>query len=226
MNAAQRASYPNLPGARGTETSREAARAVQPRASVLREEILAWLAQGPLTTRELTGRLAPTPYCNVQPRVAQLKAQGKIEPCPQLERSAAGWPVARWRLLTGPPHPSPLGQRHPDPHWGEKLRETMAADVVRALASEPKTSETLARELRQRESRAVTTVVSRLRRAKVLQPSGLHGLTRYGKRAVRWEIQPGPYAPEVPERLLAVVRQVLGPELTRTPTASQFATCE
>lgn len=225
MNLAQLACYPNVPGARGTETSREAARAVQPRARPLREDILACLAEEPLTTPELAERLAPTPYCTVQPRVAELKAARKIEACPERGRSAAGWPVNRWRLVTGPPSPDPAAlpdtpgpvrQLQTPPWWSRRMQERLCAGIVRALASEPKTSEAVAQELRLK-PKYVANLVSCLRQGGVLQPSGFHGLTRYGKRAVRWEIRDEPYAPEVPAPLLAVLRQVLGPELTAVP---------
>ena len=107
MILAQLARYPNAPAGRGTETSREAGRAIQPRARPLREDILACLAEEPLTTPELAERLAPTPYCTVQPRVAELKALGKVEACPERGRSPAGWPVNRRRLVTGRRPPAP-----------------------------------------------------------------------------------------------------------------------
>ena len=98
----------------------------------------------------------------------------------------------------------------------------MCERIVRALAPKPRTSEDLARELHGKPG-SLGALVSNLRRARVVQPSGFHGLTRYGKRAVRWEVREGPYAPEVPAGLLAVLREVLGPELTRPPSAPQFA---
>jgi len=231
MILAQLARYPNAPAGRGTETSREAGRAIQPRARPLRQEILACLAEEPLTTPELTERLAPSPYCTVQPRVAELKALGKIEACPERGRSPAGWPVNRWRLVTGPPSPGPTAvpdtpgpvpELKPRYSWGEMLRHSKCERIVRALASEPKTSGEVAEELHGKAA-TVGALVSNLRRARVVQPSGFHGLTRYGKRAVRGEVREGPYAPEVPAGLLAVLREVLGPELTRPPSAPQFA---
>ena len=230
MNTAQLARYPNLPGARGTETSRQAARAIAPRAKPLREEILAWLARGPLTTFELADRLAPTPYCTVQPRLSELKASGQVEACPERGRGPSGWSTTRWRLATGPRPPGPTAANTPDPDRRlryqtrllSKMREARSQRIVRLLASEPLTAEETAVRLKQKRE-TVGPVVSALRQSRIVQPSGLHGVTRYGRKAVRWTLHPGPYPPDTPPELLAVLREVLQAKFTHTTTPPALA---
>lgn len=72
------ASYPDAPGYRNPTTSRDAAQAIRPKASCLREKVLATLKEhGPMTTVQLAAHLG-WPYESLQPRTSELKAQDQI----------------------------------------------------------------------------------------------------------------------------------------------------
>lgn len=72
------ARYPNAPGYRNTDTSRAAAKAMEPRAGTIKAQVLDALDRcGPLATFELPAKIGRT-YRATQPRTAELRAEGLI----------------------------------------------------------------------------------------------------------------------------------------------------
>jgi len=231
MTLAQLAHYPNLPAGHGTETSRQAARDARPRAKPLREKILACLAQGPLTTFELAARLAPTPHCNVQPQVSMLKALGRIESSGQRAPTPNGDTATRWRLASPTlpaedSRPRALAPDAPAPHRSSTRSlpsgRGVYTRIVRELAKQPCHNYGLARALGLRYER-VCVCVAKLRQVRALEPSGLRALTPFNKPSVCWQLRDGPYAPETPPPLLAVLREVLQAKIAHTATPPELA---
>lgn len=71
-------SYPETPGFADTDTSRDAAKAVRPKASCVREMVLEALRGRPGTAVQIALRLR-LPYESVQPRTSELRAMGLVE---------------------------------------------------------------------------------------------------------------------------------------------------
>ena len=234
MTSTQLAHYPNLPAARGTETSRQAMRDAQPGAKPLREKILACLAQEPLTTFELAALLAPTPRCTVQPQVSKLKALGRIETSGQRAPTPNGATATRWRLAspTLPAESSRPRALAPDAPAPKRDQRTLARNlpsgrgvytrIVHALAKQPCHNYGLARALGLRYE-WVCMCVAKLRHVRAVEPSGLRDLTPFGKPSVCWQLRDGPYAPDTPAPLLAVLREVLQAKIPHTATPPELA---
>lgn len=73
------ASYPNVPGYRATDTSRDAAEKTKPKAAWVRARVIdALTRQGPLTTQQIAEAVGLA-YETVQPRTSEARAQGVIE---------------------------------------------------------------------------------------------------------------------------------------------------
>jgi hypothetical protein len=87
--------YKTAPGT----TSHAAAERIAPVAGTIREKVLACLRTGgPLTTDQIAARINH-PYVSVQPRVSELKADGKVEDSGQ--RRIGQWGVANivWKIV-------------------------------------------------------------------------------------------------------------------------------
>jgi predicted transcriptional regulator len=72
------AAYPTTPGYQDTDTSREAAEKVKPKAAWVRARVIDCLTrQGPMTTVQIAAALGMA-YETVQPRTSEARAQGLI----------------------------------------------------------------------------------------------------------------------------------------------------
>lgn len=70
--------YPEIPGWKRTDTSREAAEAVKPSVPYLQGKVLEYLrANGPSTTREIARGLS-IEYASIQPRTSELRKLNKL----------------------------------------------------------------------------------------------------------------------------------------------------
>lgn len=97
--AAAMRSYPNAPGYRATDTSRAAAKAVEPKAGTLQAEVLRVLREhGPLATFEMP-RLCDATYRSLQPRTSELRRLGLIRDTgqrredPETRKMAIVWSI-------------------------------------------------------------------------------------------------------------------------------------
>lgn len=73
-----RPKYPRSPGYRNTDTSRAAAKAMEPRLSNLQAKVMAALREhGPLATFEIAPLIGES-YRSTQPRTSELRAKGLI----------------------------------------------------------------------------------------------------------------------------------------------------
>lgn len=70
--------YPDAPGYRDTDTSKDAADAIRPRLSAMQSNVLKALAVRPMTSFEIAHALR-LPFHADQPRTAELQAKGMIE---------------------------------------------------------------------------------------------------------------------------------------------------
>lgn len=110
------ADYPHAPGWRATapETSEKAARQVAPKARRLVDRVYDAICEKPGAVHELARRLAPEGSDalaldrferNVQPRVSELRALGKVEDSGERRDNQLGNPTVVWRKAT----PKPTG---------------------------------------------------------------------------------------------------------------------
>jgi predicted ArsR family transcriptional regulator len=89
--------YPDVPGFKERTTSREAARAMEPRAGTLKAKALAALAGGrELTADEIADEIGATPFA-VRPRVTELFKLHLIEWTGRLLRNKSGMNAHVWR---------------------------------------------------------------------------------------------------------------------------------
>jgi hypothetical protein len=91
--------YPDVPGFKGAETSREAGRRISRHASTVRDLVLAeFRAAFPmgLGADEIAARLNQS-ILTVRPRCSELLAAGLIEQTHQRRRNASGMSAAIWR---------------------------------------------------------------------------------------------------------------------------------
>ncbi len=93
-------SYPDAPGYRRTDTSRQAAASMMPRAGTLQDVVLKALGHhGPLATFEMPAKVGAT-YRALQPRTSELAKKGFIVDSgerrvdPETGRSAIVWRAA------------------------------------------------------------------------------------------------------------------------------------
>lgn len=72
------AAYPTTPGYQDTDTSRDAAKAVKPKASWVRARVIDCLTrQGPMTTVQIAAAVGMA-YETVQPRLSESRALGQV----------------------------------------------------------------------------------------------------------------------------------------------------
>lgn len=91
--------YPQSPGCKKTDTSREAAEDIKPKAKYVRDKVLADLrTNGPAITERIAQRIG-LPYSTVQPRTSELRAQELIEDTGWREKNASGKKAIVWRAV-------------------------------------------------------------------------------------------------------------------------------
>lgn len=69
--------YPDAPGWKRTDTSRDAAKAVATKATTLREQVLEILKLGDATTMQIAHAMR-RPFSSIQPRTSELREKGLI----------------------------------------------------------------------------------------------------------------------------------------------------
>lgn len=92
--------YPRAPGAKGTDTSREAARKMGIRCCQLQQDVLVALREaGPfgLTAHEVAAKLGKDKMA-ISPRISELRALGKIVQTEERRKNASGMSAAVWRI--------------------------------------------------------------------------------------------------------------------------------
>lgn len=92
--------YPDAPGYRNTDTSRDAADAIKPRLSKMQSDVLKVLAVRPMTVMEIAQALRQR-FETIQPRTSECAAKGLIEDSG--ERGISRDPrkaAIVWRLVT------------------------------------------------------------------------------------------------------------------------------
>jgi predicted ArsR family transcriptional regulator len=88
--------YPNRPGYRDTDTSKEAAGEIESRAITLRSRALVLLTGEALTADEVAGRLSESQF-TIRPRVTELFKLGLIEDSGLRRRNASGRNAIVWK---------------------------------------------------------------------------------------------------------------------------------
>lgn len=89
--------YPSTPGFKRPGTSQDAAAAMQPKASLLRERCLAVLREGPRTADEVAGVLRMDRLA-IRPRLSELVEMKLIEPTGERRKNASGQSANVWRV--------------------------------------------------------------------------------------------------------------------------------
>lgn len=92
--------YPHTPGFKEHSTSKEAAKKIEPKASVLRELVyLSILNAGPTgrTADEVAEALGAS-ILAVRPRVSELAKAGRVQKTGQRHRNDSGMMAHRWRI--------------------------------------------------------------------------------------------------------------------------------
>lgn len=85
------------PGWKEPTTSRDAAKAIAPRATVLRGRCLeAFRSRGPMTADECAAVLGESVLA-IRPRCSELRSEGLIEPTGERRANASGMRAAVWR---------------------------------------------------------------------------------------------------------------------------------
>ena len=101
MNDYERASrgggYPDRPGFRARQTSREAAEAIVGAAKSIRARVFEALKASPATPEEVAETLG-VPLMNTRPRFSELAARGLIEDSGIRRRAAGGKSAIVWRI--------------------------------------------------------------------------------------------------------------------------------
>lgn len=87
--------YPQVPGWKGVETSRQAAVAVKNAAANLREAVFDQFRLGSATADEIAERLE-TSILSVRPRVAELHKQGKLRDTGLRRKNQSGHNAVVW----------------------------------------------------------------------------------------------------------------------------------
>lgn len=88
--------YPDAPGFKDGDTSRDAAKRAEPSAKILRQRILDELRAGPTTADEMASRLGLT-VLSVRPRFSELRNKGQIEDTGERRRNDSGCQAKVWR---------------------------------------------------------------------------------------------------------------------------------
>ncbi len=89
--------YPDAPGWKGAETSKEAAQGVKETAALLRERILEAIRQRPGTPEQIALRLN-APLMNVRPRCSELRKRGLIVDSGGRAQALGGRRAIIWRV--------------------------------------------------------------------------------------------------------------------------------
>lgn len=89
--------YPEVPGAKASGTSAEAAARIEPAAETLRRRCLAVLRRRNLTADEVAEWVGES-ILAVRPRISELKAQGLVEKTAQRRANASGMSAVVWRI--------------------------------------------------------------------------------------------------------------------------------
>jgi len=92
------AAYPERPGYRRRDTSKEAADAIGPRAVILRDLVLAEIQRKPGPADEIATRLRQTVLA-VRPRTTELAKLGKIIDSNERRANASGRKAIVWSAL-------------------------------------------------------------------------------------------------------------------------------
>ena len=90
--------YPQAPGWKAQGTSRNAARAVRPRAKSLCEQVYELLKDAALTTDEAAASLNKS-VLSIRPRFSQLLAQGRIYDTGRTRKNESGLSASVWKAL-------------------------------------------------------------------------------------------------------------------------------
>ena len=92
------ATYPEAPGFKetDTETSREAAAAVDGKAGTLRDKCAGLLKVSELTADEIAFRLGES-VLSVRPRISELKASGRLAATGKRRKNESGASAVVWR---------------------------------------------------------------------------------------------------------------------------------
>lgn len=88
--------YPSKPGWKRTGTSRDAAKAITPRAPTLRDKVLALLKADALTADECAAALKET-VLSVRPRLSELVKMGLIYDTGVTSKNTSGVRAVVWR---------------------------------------------------------------------------------------------------------------------------------
>ena len=98
MTAPDLFTYPDAPGWKGQDTSRDAAQSMAPKAAAIRERVWRELRlRGPATPEEVAGRLN-LDVMSIRPRFSELKLAGRIEPTGKTRMSRTGRRAKVWRV--------------------------------------------------------------------------------------------------------------------------------
>lgn len=90
--------YPNAPGYKARETSREAGEKIANRAPVIRERIVDLLTPALQLTADEAADLLRLPILAVRPRFSELATQGKVIDSGQRRPNSSGKRAIVWRL--------------------------------------------------------------------------------------------------------------------------------
>jgi predicted XRE-type DNA-binding protein len=87
--------YPQSPGYRRTDTSREAAESIAPKAEDLRSKVMRMLRAGSMTADEIA-TILEIDKLSIRPRVSELVKMGKIYDTGMRHRNASGKRAVVW----------------------------------------------------------------------------------------------------------------------------------
>lgn len=90
--------YPEAPGYKDPDTSKEAAESMKPSAGILRAKCLEALRSGPATADEIAERLGLS-VLSARPRFSELLREGKIEDTGERRVNASGRRAKTWRAV-------------------------------------------------------------------------------------------------------------------------------
>lgn len=91
--------YPQAPGFKRTDTSRQAAEDMKPNAATLRSKVLRALGNCPLTADECAAVLRQ-PVLSIRPRLSELRELGRIEDSGKRRRNASGKNAIVWHRIS------------------------------------------------------------------------------------------------------------------------------
>lgn len=99
------AQYPDVAGFREHTTSKDAAEHIEStgRAKTLRDRVTAYFVAGHEATADEVAIALGEPFRAVQPRVAELRAKGLIEPTGIRRQGSGGGMAHVWKIVRGAP---------------------------------------------------------------------------------------------------------------------------